>query len=260
MKHLLLFIFPGMLFAAPVFKPIDLRFAESGIFDRADRTLQIEPEEKESQTILFIESPGIRARQYALVGEVRYEDVNPPGYFEMWSVFPTNGAAAPPRYFSKTIADAGPLAKLVGSSAWRTFSLPFDCGEQGDRPESLEFSIVLPGKGKVEIRNLRLIEKPSSFDAWWTEEQARWIGGALGSALGVLGLALSVFYSRQKRAALGISVCIIALAVASLAVAIAGLFWKQPVHVWVPLALAGFVGFSTGWYARSRLLRVPDGL
>ena len=69
--------------------------------------------------LLTIERPDIRTKRYALRGRVKYERVAPGGHLEMWSYRP-EGA-----FFSRTLAQSGPMQGLEGSSGWRPFVLPF---------------------------------------------------------------------------------------------------------------------------------------
>jgi hypothetical protein len=56
-----------------------------------------------------IDPTGISKFNYTVSGRVRYENVEQPGYLEMWSVFPDNS-----RYFSKTLSASGP----TGTISW----------------------------------------------------------------------------------------------------------------------------------------------
>ena len=87
--------------------------------------LKIDNSQGEARTfvILSISDPGITASSYALVGEVRYENVEGTGYLEMWNYFPDGKT-----YFSRTLGDSGPFQSLSGSCGWRSFTLPFYIG------------------------------------------------------------------------------------------------------------------------------------
>ena len=74
-----------------------------------------------SATVLTIDQPQLTGPRYMLRGQVRYDDVEGIGYLEMWSLFPGGG-----QYFSRTLAEQGPMMKLSGTSGWRAFVLPFD--------------------------------------------------------------------------------------------------------------------------------------
>ncbi len=97
--------------------------------------------------LLRIIDPPITSSRYIVRGHVTYEDVQPAGYLEMWSVFPDGS-----RYFSRTLGEFGPMASLKGfSSNWRVFELPFDATGAGVTPSELVINLVLPGAGRVDI-------------------------------------------------------------------------------------------------------------
>jgi hypothetical protein len=105
---------------------------------------------------------------YAIVGEVRYENASPGSYLEMWSRFapPVQSTARPgqpdsapvePAYFSRTLAETGPLGRLEGTSDWRDFWLPFDQSEATTALRTLDVNLHLTG-GSVHLRNLKLVQ------------------------------------------------------------------------------------------------------
>ena len=100
------------------------------------------------------------------------------------------------RYFSRTLATAGPLQSLSGSADWRPFTLPF-FGAEGRRPTRIEVNLVLPGAGSVELGRLSLVELDRSEElaapipgAWWEERTGGLVGAVLGSGMGLLGAAM----------------------------------------------------------------------
>jgi len=103
-----------------------------------------------------IQEPGITASWYALHGTVSYEGVGGIGFLEMWSVFPDGSA-----FFSRTLADFGPLRRITGSSKRREFGLPFSLGDATERPEILTFNLMLPQAGTVKIGPIRLVQYAS---------------------------------------------------------------------------------------------------
>ena len=150
----------------------------------------IEDGTKKPVSIKVWEKPPVTESRYLIAGEVKYEDAS--GYLEMWNTF-TEG-----RYFSRTLGDVGLMAKLSGTSDWRPFMLPFNA-EAGEIPERLEINVVLPGGGKVELRNVNLYQTEvalSEAAPKKTHNAVPLIGGA------VIGAAL-VFWilsARKKRA------------------------------------------------------------
>jgi hypothetical protein len=103
--------------------------------------------------LLTLESPPIDGKRWAIEGRVRYERVASPGYLELWNFFGDGS-----RYFSRTLAESGPMARLDGDSDWRMVLLPFDATQATAPLVQLELNAVLPGGGVVELQPLRLIQ------------------------------------------------------------------------------------------------------
>jgi hypothetical protein len=103
--------------------------------------------------LLRLEAPPIDGTRWALQGRIRYERVAAPGYLELWNFFGDGS-----RYFSRTLAESGPMAQLVGDSDWRVVLLPFDASGATAPLVQLELNAVLPGGGVVEIGPLRLVQ------------------------------------------------------------------------------------------------------
>lgn len=103
--------------------------------------------------LLTLESPPIDGKRWALEGRVRYERVASPGYLELWNSFGDGS-----RYFSRTLAESGPMARIDGSSDWRMILLPFDATQATSQLVQLELNAVMPGGGVVELQPLRLIQ------------------------------------------------------------------------------------------------------
>jgi hypothetical protein len=103
--------------------------------------------------LLRIEQPPLDRKRWAIQGRIRYEGVTAPGYLELWNFFGDGS-----RYFSRTLADSGPMARIAGDSDWRAVLLPFDATQASAPLVQLELNAVLPGGGKVEIEPLRLVQ------------------------------------------------------------------------------------------------------
>ncbi len=127
-------------------------------------------------TLIEIENPGVTADRYVIRGRVRYREVTGDGFLEMWNVFEDGGS-----YFTRTLAEAGPLQKINGTSDWREFGLYFDATGAKTPLEKLIVGIVLPGSGEVSIGNLTLAELEGRMPL----DPGRW-GGVAGAALGCL--------------------------------------------------------------------------
>lgn len=192
--------------------------------------------------LVAIEDPDVGGTGYAIVGEVRYEGVEGQGFLEMWSQFPDGG-----RYFSRTLAEAGPLAWLSGSSDWRRFELPFLLEGATSLPERLEIGVVLPGEGTVGVSGLRLVALDGAAagaeGGWWSDRTAGLIGAAGGSLLGMFGAAIGslIAVRRARSFVLGALAIAVGVGTALLAAAAVALLASQPYAVWFPLLLGGAI-------------------
>ena len=208
--------------------------------------------------LLTVERPGITAARYALKGRVRYENVADGSYLEMWNHLP-EGA-----FFSRTLAQSGPMRRLDGSSGWRAFALPFFNREGGSPPTKLVFSLVMAGAGTVEIGSVELVQFSADEDvfadpaAWWSDRQAGILGGIVGSALGILGALIGWLGSagRAKGLVLGTLKAFAWLGICALALGVLAFAVNQPYAVYYPLVLLGAIsaalGFSLPRTARKR--------
>jgi hypothetical protein len=134
-----------------------------------------------------VEAPGVETARWALTGRLRYEGVEGRGYLEMWSAFADGG-----RYFSRTLAEAGPLAALSGGADWRAFVLPFYAEGAAGPPVRIELNLVLPGRGRVwlegvELRQYGDAEDPLEAASARGAGAAVLLGAGLGTLLGVIG-------------------------------------------------------------------------
>ena len=111
-------------------------------------------------TIFKIEKPRIQSATYAVLGEIKYDNVQGSGYLEMWNYFPPVSPGLPEgQYFSRTLGEAGsgPMGRISGTSSWRPFALPFDRTGTTNSPTRLEINIFLPGRGVVWLGPPRLM-------------------------------------------------------------------------------------------------------
>jgi hypothetical protein len=188
-------------------------------------------------TVLVIEKPGITASTYAILGSVAYEGVESKSYLEMWNYFPDGS-----RYFSRTLGDSGPMQSLEGTSDWRPFELPFFLGAERKRPDRLVVSVVLPGKGRVRLGPLRLVEyRGQGARGWWSDTDGAYIGVIAGLAL--VCLSGMVWRLSSRGAARGFVFTLmgtmVLLGAALVGGGIAALALSQPAGVVVPLLLPG---------------------
>ncbi len=211
--------------------------------DSAFESLRVTNPDGASRTIpLFaIDEPGVNAPRYLLRGEVRGEGIEGQAYLEMWSFFAGGG-----RYFSRTLAQTGPMASLSGTFRFRPFILPFTA-EPGMSPEKLAVNVALPGRGTVMLGELNLVELGSGDDfflkagSWLTPRQISLFGGIGGSVLGLLGALVGILASRGQARALVLTLLKVMFgfgAVALLAAA-AGWWRAQPPELLSTLLLLG---------------------
>jgi len=194
-------------------------------------------------TLVTLDAPRIRGSRYAIVGRVRCEGVEGDAYLEMWSVFPDGG-----RYFSRTMADSGPLGMLRGTQEWRPFLLAFNNQEGGPAPTQLIFNVAFQGRGTVVLGPAKLVELETegaaAGGAWWSPTTAGLIGAVLGCILGLLGSIVGVLLGRgaARGFVLPAMKVVVAIGLAVLIVGIASIALSQPYHVWYPLVLTGAIG------------------
>lgn len=117
---------------------------------------------KQRHLLVVLPQPGITSPVYALKGMLSYEGVEGAAFLQMNNDFGAEGV-----YFTKSLADSGPLAKISGSSGWRPFILPFHAnkGRQASgeflAPGEVTLSLHLPGAGSVSIRDVGLYQYAS---------------------------------------------------------------------------------------------------
>jgi hypothetical protein len=160
-------------------------------------------------TVLTVDPPQIAGPRYRLRGQVRYDNVEGAGYLEMWNYFPDGD-----QYFSRTLAETGPMMKLHATSGWRSFELPFDA-TGAPPPTRLVLNVVLQGRGTVYLGPLELTED-SGVGGRDDEAVGRFAGlpgGVVaGAVLGSIGALLGVLTSlgRARRFVIGAALSLIA--------------------------------------------------
>jgi hypothetical protein len=186
--------------------------------------------------IAEIDHPEVKSHFYTIRGRVKYRDVTGQGYLELWSKFGPSG-----EFFTRTLADAGPMQVMSGTSDWRDFELPF-LAEAGMRPARLTVNVVLPGEGTVQIKSLTI---HSQEPGWWSPRQGGFVGGIGGGTLGLCGAIIGILAARRKTQQhtilkifflTGITLGGIILAIGMVAFALG-----QPYHVVYPLLLLGTI-------------------
>jgi len=192
-----------------------------------------------TQRLAALDAPAVAGDSYGFTGTVSYEGVAGDAYVEMWSEFPDGS-----RYFSRTLDTRGPTAKLTGTAASRDFALPFFLKPDAARPVRLEVNVVLPGAGRVVVRDVRFAsgsDFTTAPGAWWSAQTAGWIGGIAGSAVGLFGALIGTLASlgRGRRFVIGGLLALAAVGSVLLVVGVIARANGQPYEVWYPLLLLG---------------------
>lgn len=195
--------------------PAGAKLNEGGPENRS--FISVENKEKQPVSIPLWEtkSRGIQTKCYAVRGQIRYHAVEGTGYLDLWSSFAgTSPGESGGKYFSRTLANRGPLQKITGNSEWRDVVLPFDGTQSKSLPTGLELNLVLAGPGKVDVSDLQLLQFADAGSMWaalgnsaiGSQElkTARWIVAgvlAIGFALvsSVVALILRKKRQRDKR-------------------------------------------------------------
>jgi hypothetical protein len=197
-------------------------------------------------SLLSIDHPPITQKIYSIRGEIRYDDVKGDGYLEMWSYFPPEA-----HYFSRALADSGPLKKIHGNSSWREFNLPFDATGASNSPTRLEFNLHLAGHGTVYLSPLKLIQysgpdlsavlTPSG--AWWSDRTAGLVGGSGGALTGIIASLCALLAYKGRARAFVTSTLLFLSGLGGLLAILAclALIQHQPYAVWFPLTLGAIL-------------------
>lgn len=115
-------------------------------------------ESKQQIPLLTVVKPKLTERMYFISGKIKYQDVDQPGFLEMFSTFEGPKAGS---YFSRTMDVTGPMGCISGSSGWREFTLPFMVNDESfPMPSKLQVNIIVPSKGVVWLSDVTLSEQP----------------------------------------------------------------------------------------------------
>lgn len=202
------------------------------------------------QLLIELPNPGISSPVYALKGMIRYEGVEGDGFLQMDNHFGEKGT-----FFTKSLAPAGPLAKISGSSDWRPFVLPFyantgdQAGGAAPLPEKLSLSLYLPGAGTVSIGQVALYQYAGGEDPlqasgqWFSNRSAALLGAIGGSLIGLWGAMIGIVSARGKARgfALGSANALFVIGMISLVGGVVALATAQPYAVFYPLLLIGII-------------------
>ncbi len=217
----------------------------AGAFDKAINEVVVQVDGGDAKTttrVVLLDAPNVPSHRYLLRGKVKIDHVVGDGHVEMLNHFPKLGA-----FFTKTLEDDGPLAKLTGSADWREVQLPF-VSQEGTLPTRIEVNVVLPGKGKIYLAPFTLEKyegpmalEPEGANAWWSERMAGLLGGGAGGTLGICGAIIGVLagLGRARRFVMALCFAFIGLGAVALAVGLVAVAQRQPYHVYYPLLLLG---------------------
>jgi hypothetical protein len=195
--------------------------------------------------VTTVDAPGVASNDYAIVGQVAYRGVDRGGYLEMLSTF-----ADGQTFFSRTMNDSGPMARLAGSSDWRWFVLPFHSNTE-QYPQRLTLSVVLEGDGMVELGPVQLVELTGPFAVRpaWQGRMGGILGAVLGTVLGLLGATIGTLNSMGKARRLTLSLLVAMGAGGVMLLVAAGVLaaLRQPFAIVYPLGLSGLISAVLGW-------------
>ncbi len=105
----------------------------------------------------------ITAKHYAIIGKLRYSNVTSGSYLEMWSYFaPAEPGGPEGAYFTRTLGDSGPMAKLEGTNDGSDFALPFDATGAKTKLVRLVMNLHLAGPGSVTLSDVKLVQYPDA--------------------------------------------------------------------------------------------------
>lgn len=189
-----------------------------------------------------LEDPRIQKPVHVVSGRLRHRGVQGQGYLEMWTCFPRDRC-----YFTRGLADGGPMKALHGDSEIRDYELPFhNSGEEV--PVKLTLHLVLDGPGEVWIEvhpSLWQADEYGSFKSgklvWWSPRQGNQVFGWLGALLGCLGGICGWLNQKQLARQWVLKVYFVLTMTGILGVMVGIIAWTQgqPGHVLYPLLLMG---------------------
>jgi len=189
--------------------------------DKLPKSATVEPDVKHGQVLKVsrngetpqlieltsIEKIAFSKRAYLLRGKIKWEGVGGDGFLETWTHFPEPKQGA---YFSRTMAETGPMGKLRGTSPWREFVLPFTFDDPDfPNPDKIQFNLFLPESGTVWIGDLELIElEPKELAQHLAKKGSSFQFPGLTLVWGLLGILGVIFgvklamlkYLRTKQA------------------------------------------------------------
>jgi hypothetical protein len=105
----------------------------------------------------------LTSKHYAIYGHVSYQNLAPGSFLELERWFaPDQPGGKEKFYYSRTLADAGPLARMVGTDDGRDFSAPFDATGATTSLVRLVLKLHLGGPGAIQFNGVRLAQYPDN--------------------------------------------------------------------------------------------------
>lgn len=139
------------------------------------------------------------------------------------------------------------MMKLQGTSAWRSFTLPFDA-TGAPPPTRLVFNVVLPRSGVVYLGPLQLVDggegQIDAFGSGWTVDQySGLVGGIAGGLVGCVGALIGLLTSlgRGRRFVTGAATSLMVCGTLAFVAGVVAVTKSQPYAVYYPLLLIGFL-------------------
>ena len=103
----------------------------------------------------------VTSRHYALTGTLKYSNIPPGSYLEMVSYFsPTESGQPQGVYFSRTLDDSGPAAKIEGTDDGRDFALSYEAPDSKAKLVRIALNLYLAGAGGIEMSDVKLVQYP----------------------------------------------------------------------------------------------------
>jgi hypothetical protein len=186
----------------------------------------------------------------AVVGNVRYQDVQGQAYLEMTTYLAGHKVSV-----SRTLDDAGEGAVLTGSSDWRRFRLAYTSPSLNSfappTPTTVNIALVLPGRGSVDVGSLRVGTLTMGPREWWSSGIAV-RGGAVGSVILIVLAALSTWLiarTRARRFVVSVVVVVVVCGLLLTGLALVASTDHQPPQVVLPPGVLGALLAVTGVFA-----------
>ncbi len=106
---------------------------------------------KEPMDVPLFEVTGLDVDNATLLyqASLQSEKLDGQAYLEMWVRFPGKG-----EFFSRGLDQT-----VTGSMSWRTTTIPFFL-KAGERPDLVRLNVVVKGKGRVWVDDIRLLRAP----------------------------------------------------------------------------------------------------